>query len=116
MQRGQELGRATVAVLPDRGAVDAAHRVLRRAPGPSAHGATPVDPRRGDQLEQEPVGIGEGEHLLVEPAGRPLVLDPVPQQPLDPEAERRRRDGQRHGADLPRALAARAGRPARGRR
>ena len=85
--------------------MNAANRVLRR------HRSIPprldaLHARRRDDLQQQPVGIGEGEDLLVEPARRPLVLDAVLQQPLDPVPERCGRDRERHGADLPGALAA----------
>ena len=80
---GQELRGAAIAILPDGDAMHAADGMLGRH-GAVAPGLDIVRPGSGHDLQQQAVGIAEGEHMLVEPASRALELDAVAQQPLDP--------------------------------
>lgn len=82
----QEIRRSSVAVFPESSAMQAADAMLRRQlsvlPGWNSR-----CPRTGDQLEQQPVRIGEGKHLLVEASGGALVLNSMAQEALDPEPQ-----------------------------
>ncbi len=108
----QALGRVGVA-LPERDAVKPAQHVG----GGDPVGAFPPRPLRGaaaaDDLQQEPVEVAEAQHALLAeravPRFRPLEGHAVPEQPLHPEAERGRRDGEGRHGDLPGSGAAGAG-------
>jgi len=82
----QEISRSSVAVFPESSAMQAADAMLRRQRS-VLPGWNPCCPRTGDQLEQQPVRIGQGKHLLVEASGGALVLDSMAQEALDPEPQ-----------------------------
>ncbi len=102
----EQPGRTLVTVLPDGGAVETANGVLggHRTSFPRAYAAHPP---RGHQLEQKTVGVSELEDLLAEAARRALVLDPLRQQPFEPEPQRSGWDRKRHRSHLAGAVAAR---------
>jgi hypothetical protein len=79
----EEVGGPGILVLPDCCTKESTHRMFGRQ-RPICPGCPIHDPWTGDQLEQQPIGIGERQYLLVEAAGRTLILEPLGKQPLDP--------------------------------
>ena len=82
-------------IEPERHGVETMDRILAR----DARCVGPCRPllrrRMTDDLEEQAVGIGERDDLLEvgsrgPAARRPLVIDAVPNEPLDPEADRAR--------------------------
>src|SRR3954466_9716703 len=102
---GQKLCGAPVTIFPDGCSLQAANGVLGtdRTVVPGLLGAGNV---ARNQLQEETVGIGETQNLVVEAAARALVLNTLRQKSLDPEAERPRRYRQCHSGNLAAALPA----------
>jgi hypothetical protein len=108
--RKQPSGRL-VARDPERYPMDAVQRVLGRDAGGAPPCGTGGRSGMPDDLEHEPVGIAERDHLLGRstrvPARRgPVERHAMPHQPLDPEPDRRGHDPERRDRDLPGADAA----------
>src|SRR2546426_8866772 len=85
----------------------AVDRVLARDGGCLSPGGPRFGPGVADELQHQPIVVLEGNHL----PRRPLKRDSVTHQPLDPESQCARQDGERRDGDLacPLAPGSRAG-------
>ncbi len=110
---GEDAPRERAVLHPHRYGMESVDGVLARDPGRVAPRRTRLGRGMRDELEHEPIGIAEGDHGFglgaAPPLDRSLVRHAVPDESLEPEPERARRDGERRDRHLPRPDAAASG-------